>query len=76
MLKTAICGAGGLGRSHAMNFAQVSGAEVALIFDVVPDAGASTVSLAVAPVEGSVPSIEAVRDAWIAELNGLDWSQL
>ena len=44
--------------------------------DVVPDAGASTVSLAVAPVEGSVPSIEAVRDAWIAELNGLDWSQL
>lgn len=45
--------------------------------EVVPDAGASTVSLAVAPVEGTMaPSLDVVRDAWIAELNLLDWSQL
>ena len=38
MLKVAICGAGGLGRSHAMNFAQVPDAKVTLIFDVIPEA--------------------------------------
>ena len=45
---------------------------------VLPDAGASTVSLAVAPdVEmRRAPPIENVRDAWIAELNQLDWSAL
>ena len=44
---------------------------------VVPDAGASTVSIAVAPEPESVlPPIERVRDAWITELNSLDWSTL
>lgn len=44
---------------------------------VVPDAGASTVSVAIGPVEGHpMPAIETVRDAWIAELNRLDWDQL
>jgi hypothetical protein len=45
--------------------------------DVVPDAGASTVSLAVGPEPGfPTPGVEAVRDQWIAALNGLDWAQL
>ena len=47
---------------------------------VVPDAGASTVSVAIAPVEEgpipSIPSIQVVRDTWIAALNELDWSDL
>ncbi len=45
---------------------------------VLPDAGASTVSVAIAPdVEvRTLPPIEAVRDAWIAELNQLDWTEL
>jgi len=44
---------------------------------VVPDAGASTVSIAVTPEPESVlPPIERVRDAWITELNSLDWSTL
>lgn len=44
---------------------------------VVPDAGASTVSVAIAPADGAVlPAIEAVRDAWISALNRLDWSEL
>lgn len=42
--------------------------------DVVPDAGASTVSLTVAPLPGQRrPDVLAVRDAWIRELNALDW---
>lgn len=42
--------------------------------DVVPDAGASTVSLTVAPLPGQGrPDVVAVRDAWISELNALDW---
>jgi hypothetical protein len=42
--------------------------------DVVPDAGASTVSLAVAGVDGApTPDVLAVRDAWIANLNRVDW---
>lgn len=42
--------------------------------DLVPDAGASTVSLQVASVGGRpAPSVEAVRDVWIAHLNQLDW---
>ena len=45
--------------------------------DVVPDAGASTVSVTIAPVEGRrAPTIVDVRDAWIAVLNALDWSEL
>jgi hypothetical protein len=43
--------------------------------DVVPDAGASTVSLTVAGVDGApTPDVLAVRDVWITQLNGLDWS--
>jgi hypothetical protein len=42
---------------------------------LVPDAGASTVSIALAPVDGHpVPVLEDVRDAWIDALNRLDWS--
>ena len=42
--------------------------------DVVPDAGASTVSLTVAGLDGgSVPDVLAVRDAWISSLNAIDW---
>lgn len=44
---------------------------------VVPDAGASTVSVAVWPVpDHPAPSLDAVRDAWVGELNRLDWSRL
>ena len=42
--------------------------------DVVPDAGASTVSLTVAGIDGApTPDVTAVRDAWIANLNAVDW---
>ena len=45
--------------------------------DIVPDAGASTVSLSIAAVDGSPPPpIERVRTVWIDALNRLDWSQL
>ncbi|MFK7918385.1 MAG: J domain-containing protein [Ilumatobacter sp.] len=45
--------------------------------DVVPDAGASTVSVSIAAVDGWVlPAIVDVRNAWIVALNGLDWSAL
>lgn len=40
--------------------------------ELVPDAGATTVSLTVAPVEeGAAPSALAVRDRWVVVLNGL-----
>ncbi|MDJ0769927.1 MAG: J domain-containing protein [Ilumatobacter sp.] len=42
--------------------------------EVVPDAGASTVSLRVAGLPGGrPPDIDDVRDAWIEGLNRLDW---
>jgi DnaJ domain len=42
--------------------------------EVVPDAGASTVSLSVAGLDGApTPDVLAVRDAWVANLNALDW---
>jgi hypothetical protein len=42
--------------------------------DVVPDAGASTVSLTIAGVGGApTPDIVTVRDAWVTQLNQLDW---
>jgi hypothetical protein len=42
--------------------------------DVVPDAGASTVSLTVAGLDGApAPDVVAVRDAWVADLNSIDW---
>jgi hypothetical protein len=45
--------------------------------DVVPDAGASTVSVSIArATDAALPSIDAVRAAWIERLNALDWSQL
>lgn len=41
---------------------------------LVPDAGASTVSLAVAAVPGyPTPDVDEVRDLWIARLNALNW---
>lgn len=40
--------------------------------DLVPDAGATTVSLIVAALEGDpAPDIDAVRDEWVANLNRL-----
>ena len=40
--------------------------------DLVPDAGATTVSLMVAALEGDpAPDIDAVRDVWVASLNAL-----
>jgi hypothetical protein len=45
--------------------------------EILPDAGASTVSIAVATFdEHSSPDVDAVRDVWIASLNQLDWDQL
>ena len=42
--------------------------------DLVPDAGASTVSLAVAGIDGApTPDVIAVRDAWVSNLNAVDW---
>lgn len=40
---------------------------------LVPDAGSSTVSLVVAPVEpgAAAPAVETVRDMWVAALNRL-----
>jgi len=43
--------------------------------DVVPDAGSSTVSVSIAPLDDApIPMIVDVRNAWITALNGLDWS--
>lgn len=43
--------------------------------DVVPDAGASTVSVSIArAADAPLPPIELVRNAWIERLNALDWS--
>jgi hypothetical protein len=40
--------------------------------DLVPDAGATTVSLTVAALEGDpAPDIDDVRDEWVANLNRL-----
>jgi DnaJ-like protein len=45
--------------------------------DIVPDAGASTVSITVATYDNrSLPDLDAVRDAWVANLNRLDWDHL
>jgi hypothetical protein len=45
--------------------------------DLVPDAGASTVSLAVSAEPGyPVPDLDRVRDLWIDGLNRLDWGHL
>lgn len=45
--------------------------------DIVPDAGASTVSVSIAPADRHrLPSLLDVRNAWIDALNRLDWSML
>jgi hypothetical protein len=45
--------------------------------DLVPDAGSSTVSVAVAGAPGHpAPSVDAVRDAFVEGLNRLDWASL
>jgi hypothetical protein len=42
--------------------------------EVVPDAGASTVSLFIAGIDGApTPDVIDVRDAWVASLNSVDW---
>jgi hypothetical protein len=46
--------------------------------EVVPDAGSSTVSLTVGPVDGQSgivdpPDVEDVRDVWVSTLNQIDW---
>lgn len=44
--------------------------------DVLPDAGASTVSLLVGALDdGLAPSTVIVRDLWVAALNDLDWPE-
>lgn len=45
--------------------------------DVVPDAGASTVSVSIARAsDAPLPPIEIVRNAWVERLNAIDWSEL
>jgi hypothetical protein len=45
--------------------------------NVVPDAGASTVSISIAATEnGGLPALIDVRNAWIDALNALDWNAL
>jgi hypothetical protein len=42
--------------------------------DLIPDAGATTVSLTLGTERSAdPPDIDRVRDAWIAGLNSLDW---
>jgi hypothetical protein len=47
------------------------------LLELVPDAGASTVSLTVGPVDvpgaamSSIPDVESIRDLWITNLNRL-----
>lgn len=43
--------------------------------EIVPDAGASTVSLTVAGFDAApAPDIVAVRDLWVDQLNRVDWT--
>ena len=45
--------------------------------DVVPDAGASTVSLTVGGIDGvPAPDVLTVRDAWVGNLNAVDWPDM
>ena len=42
--------------------------------DVVPDAGAWTVSITIGGLDGApTPDVIAVRDAWVSNLNAVDW---
>jgi hypothetical protein len=42
--------------------------------ELLPEAGASTVMLTVAGIEGVAPAVEDVRDLWVANLNALGQS--
>lgn len=45
--------------------------------ELAPDAGSSTIGLTVAGSESHPsPDVDLVRDAWVAELNALDWADL
>jgi hypothetical protein len=45
--------------------------------DLLPEAGASSIALTVGGEPGAPPpDLDLVRDAWIAELNQLDWDRL
>ena len=45
--------------------------------ELMPEAGASSVALSVAGEPGApAPELDRVRDAFVAELNQLDWNQL
>jgi hypothetical protein len=44
--------------------------------ELVPDAGASSVSLTVAVDDGTLPDVDAVRDVYVANLNRLDWDEV
>jgi hypothetical protein len=46
--------------------------------DLVPDAGATTVSIDVGPGpdDSPMPAVETVRDLWVSALNRLDWSTI
>ena len=59
---------------YAMEVALVDPVRGWCRLDLVPDAGASTVSLSVAAEPGyPIPDIDGVRDIWIDGLNRLDW---
>ena len=45
--------------------------------EILPDAGASTVGISIATSEArKLPDLDDVRDAWVANLNRLDWDRL
>jgi hypothetical protein len=45
--------------------------------DLLPDAGATSVGLTVGSERGvTAGDVDAVRDAWVAALNALDWAQV
>jgi hypothetical protein len=45
--------------------------------ELVPDAGATTVSITVGSESGVTgQEVDSVRDAWIASLNSLDWAEI
>lgn len=45
--------------------------------DLVPDAGATTVSLSVGvDRDAGEPDLDRIRDAWISGLNSLDWAEI
>jgi hypothetical protein len=45
--------------------------------DLVPDAGATTVSVTVGvDRDAGEPDVDLVRDAWVSGLNSLDWAEI